>query len=64
MTRAVSQAIEEKPHESRIVLSVRGSVAGDIIFPVTAEQKMYLAEIDEEEDDEEDYRRQETSPKY
>jgi hypothetical protein len=35
-------------------MSVRGSVAGDIIFPVTAEQKMYLAEIDEEEDDQGD----------
>ena len=52
MTRAIQEALEEKAHESRLVLSVRGSVAGDIIFPVTNEQKLYLAGIDEEDEEE------------
>ena len=35
-----------------MVLSVRGSIAGDLIFPVTNEQKIYLAGIEEDEDSE------------
>jgi MFS family permease len=53
MTRQIQEALAEKAHESRLVLSVRGSIAGDIIFPVTNEQKIYLAGIDEEDDEDE-----------
>ena len=53
MTRQIQDALDEKAHENRLVLSVRGSVAGDIIFPVTNEQKIFLAGIDEEDDDDE-----------
>jgi MFS family permease len=52
MSRAVRDALEEKAVDSRMVLSIRGSIAGDLIFPVTNEQKIYLADIDEDDDSE------------
>ena len=54
LTRAVQEALEDKTSENRIINSIRGSCAADLIFPVTNEQKIYLAGIDEEEEDSDD----------
>lgn len=51
LTRAVQEALEDKTQENRIINSIRGSCAADLIFPVTAEQKIYLAGIDEEDEE-------------
>ena len=52
-SRLMQDAIEQEvAHNSRMILSVRGSNALDMVIPVTQEHKMYLAEIDEDDDEE------------
>jgi len=51
LSRAVQEALEDKTQENRLINSMRGSCAADLIFPVTAEQKIYLAGIEEDDDE-------------
>jgi MFS family permease len=49
-------ARKEKEEENRIILSVRGSSAIDMVIPATEEHKMYLAGIEEGDEDNEESR--------